>query len=98
MTDINQAEGELMVEHKIHIYNEQRKGRKMNTKVCGIPSDIDLDLLKKVWTKEFHCIVIIKEDKATKLDYISLNGEFKEEVKKFLIEEGIGTEENIEIH
>ena len=95
---MNEFQENQISQKKIDIYNRQGRGRKKLTDVYGIPDDIDLELIKKVWTKEFHCMVQKKIDNKTKAEYMQLNGEHKEEIKKFLIEEGIGTEENIEIH
>lgn len=64
----------------------------------GIPDDIDFTLVLKAWKILFHCVGSIKEDPKTKSSYIVLNGDHREEVRDFLIHEGIGTKENIKMH
>lgn len=64
----------------------------------GIPDDIDLQLVLKAWKKLYHCVGSIKESPKTKESYIVLNGDHRQEVLTFLIDEGIGTKENIKMH
>ena len=82
----------------IDIYTKVVRGRKKGTEVHGIPDDIDCQLLLKAWKKLFHCTCAIKEDQKTKEQYISLNGDHRQNIHEFLIKEGIGTEENIKMH
>ena len=72
--------------------------RKKGTEVHGIPEDIDLQLLLKAWKKLFHCTCAIKIDPKTKEQFISLNGDHRTNIHDFLIQEGIGTKENIKMH
>ena len=52
----------------------------------------------KAWKKLYHCTCAIKVDQKTKEQYISLNGDHRQNIHEFLIKEGIGTEENIKMH
>jgi translation initiation factor 1 (eIF-1/SUI1) len=46
----------------------------------------------------FNCNGSVKTNEKTKEDYIELTGDHRDEVRKFLIHEGIGTEEFIKMH
>ena len=82
----------------IHISTQQITARKKATVVRGIPDDISYPLVLKAWKKIFHCVGAIKNDSKTKENFITLNGDHKQEVFDFLIHEGIGTKENIKMH
>ncbi len=72
--------------------------KKRETEVHGIPNDIDCQLLKKVWNKLYNCACTVKTDKSTNEEYLVLRGDHRNKIMEFLIEEGIGTKENIIKH
>jgi translation initiation factor 1 len=91
-------EEDIISAKPINIYTQQLTVRKKATVVMGIPDDIDYALVLKAWKKLFHCVGSIREDTKKKTNYIVLNGDHREEVRDFLIHEGIGTKENIKMH
>ena len=72
--------------------------KKRETEVHGIPEDIDNQLLKKVWNKLYNCGCTIKKDPKTDKEYLVLRGDHRNKIVEFLIEEGIGTKDNIVKH
>lgn len=83
---------------QIHITIKQRTVRKCYTLVHGIPEDIDLPLVLKEWKNRFNCAGAVKKDKDKQEEFIELFGDHRNEVKEFLIYEGIGTKENVIVH
>ena len=57
-----------------------------------------MQLIVKAWKKLFHCVCSVKEDPKLKEQYISLNGDHRQNIFDFLIHEGIGTKDKIRIH
>ena len=57
-----------------------------------------MQLLKKAWNKIFNCACVIKKDPKTNEEFITLRGDHRQELLDFLVEEGIGLKENIQIH
>ena len=55
-------------------------------------------MLKKVWNKLYNCGCTIKKDPKTDKEYLVLRGDHRNKIVEFLIEEGIGTKENIVKH
>lgn len=53
-----------------------------------------MKLVLKEWKNRFNCAGAVKKEK-TGAEYIELFGDHREEVKEFLIYEGIGTKDNI---
>ena len=68
-----------------------QKGKKMVTKVEGIPAKFCLGkLLKKLKAKDMlSCGGHVAKDKETGSEFIQLQGGFSAEVAQFLIQEGI---------
>ena len=87
----------LMIQN-IDIYIKNLTAKKKETEIRGIPDDIDRQKLKKVWSKIYNCICIVKKDPKANEEYIILRGEHKDKVQTFLIEEGIGFKDHIIIH
>lgn len=77
---------------------KQRTQRKCYTLVHHIAEDIDLNLVVKAWKAKFNCAGSVKKEKDTLDEYIELFGDHREEVKEFLIYEGIGFKDNIIVH
>ena len=81
----------------VHIWIRQRGGRKCITEVNGLASDLNLKKIMKCWKMEFHVSVSkIKNEKGEK--FIRLQGDQRDNVYKFLLEEKIITKEHIKIH
>ena len=88
---------------KVHIWLRQRGGRKCITEVSGLASDLNLKKIIKCWKNEFHVsvskIVNDKNDKNDKEEkFIRLQGDQRDKVYKFLIEERIIEKQHIKIH
>lgn len=82
----------------IHIRVEKSKGRKLITKVEGIPKEFDYKKMLKYWRKEFKCGGTITVNEEDLSEYIRLTGDQRENVAKFLEFEGIALKDNIHIH
>lgn len=81
----------------VHIWLRQRGGRKCITEINGLASDLNLKKIIKCWKLEFHVAVTkIVNDKGE--NFIRLQGDQRENLYKFLIEEKIIGKENIKIH
>ncbi|EGR33056.1 protein translation factor sui1, putative [Ichthyophthirius multifiliis] len=80
----------------IHIRVQQRRGRKCFTSIEGIPPIFDYNKIIKYWKKWLNCNGTLVEEDGQKT--IRLNGDHRENISKFLANEGITTEENIRIH
>lgn len=81
----------------IHVRYQQRTGRKGFTLIEGIPDDIDMKKLLKAFKKKFACNGTIVDNPEKGL-IIQLQGENRQNVKIFLIYEGIGTEDTVKVH
>lgn len=81
----------------IHVRYQQRTGRKGFTLIEGIPDDIDMKKLLKAFKKKFACNGTIVDNPEKGL-IIQLQGENRQNVKAFLIYEGIGTEDTVKVH
>lgn len=82
----------------IHLRVQQRTGRKRITIVEGLnEKKYNLKLILKSLKKEFHCNGNIEEDE-TYGKVIKLTGDKRADVKKFLIQEGIASQDNIKVH
>jgi len=86
-----------IINKPIHITIKQRTQRKCYTLVHGIPDDIDLPLVLKAWKNKFNCAGAVKKEKDGE-EFIELFGDHREEVKEFLIYEGIGYKDNVVVH
>lgn len=82
----------------VHIRIRQRGGRKCMTEVSGLASDLNLDKIVKYWRHMFKCSVAKIKDKTTKEKTIRLQGDKREDIKNFLLEEKIIEKEHIKTH
>lgn len=85
----------------VHIWLKQRTGRKYITEVTGLASDLNTNKIIKCWRHEFHCAVskiYKKKDDDTKEKILRLQGDKRDLVYNFLIEEKIIAKENIKMH
>ena len=89
-------EEEYEVEY-VHLWLRQRGGRKCIKEVNGLASDLNLKKIMKYWKIEFHVSVSkIFNDKGEK--FIRLQGDQRDNVFRFLINEKIIQKEYIKIH
>ena len=81
----------------VHIWLKQRAGKKCITEVTGLASDLNLKKISKCWRIEFHCSVS-KLENEKKEKFIRLQGDKRDLVYNFLIDEKIIAKEHIKIH
>ena len=82
---------------EVHIWLRQRTTRKYITDVQGLASDLNLNKIMKYWRHEFHCSVT-KTLNKNKEKIIRLQGDKRDQVDHFLINEKIIAKEHIKIH
>ena len=81
----------------VDIWIRQRNGRKCITEVCGLASDLNLKKIVKYWRHLFHVSVTkIKNENNEKI--ILLQGDHRDNVFNFLIDEKIIDKKYIKIH
>lgn len=86
---------------EIHIRIYQRKAKCFVTTIEGLPSDLDKKNILSTLKKSFNCNGYIKqkdENDENSEKIISLTGDHRESVKKFLISKKIVEQKNIKIH
>ena len=82
---------------QVDIWFRQRNGRKCITEVVGLAKDLNVNKIVKCWRHEFHCAVSrIKNEKGEKI--VRMQGDQRNNVYNFLIEEKIIDKEHIKIH
>lgn len=81
----------------IHIWLRQRTTRKYITEVQGLATDLNLNKIMKYWRKEFNCSVA-KVLNKNKEKILRLQGDQRELIHKFLLQEKIIDKEYIKIH
>lgn len=80
-----------------HIFVNQRSSKKYITIIENLPEKIDHKSFLSTFNKKFNCGgSISKDDKGNKV--IVLQGNQKENVRKFLIEKNIKKDDEIHIH
>lgn len=87
-----------MINQKVvHIRLQQRNGRKSLTIVHGLDELIDFEKVIKLFKKDFCCNgCIVKDTQLGRV--IQLQGDQRENVKRFLIEEEISSVRFITVH
>lgn len=87
-----------MINQKVvHIRLQQRNGRKSLTIVHGLDELIDFEKVIKLFKKDFCCNgCIVKDNQLGRV--IQLQGDQRENVKRFLIEEEISSVKFITVH
>jgi translation initiation factor 1 len=81
----------------VHIRVQQRNGRKCITTVQGLNNELDLKLILKEIKKTFCCNGSIVTD--TELGtIIQLQGDQRDNISKFLVDEGLCDKEKLKIH
>lgn len=81
----------------VHIRIQQRNGRKTLTTVQGLPSETDFPKLLKAFKKQFCCNGCINQDPEMG-QVIQLQGDQRQNVKEFIVSEGMVREQLIKIH
>ncbi|KEG05759.1 translation factor SUI1 [Trypanosoma grayi] len=82
---------------KVHIRVQQRKGKKFVTSVQGLNPALNFRRINREFQRRWGCngTVITTPDAGT---VIQLQGNWSEDIKKFLLHENMATEQNLEIH
>jgi len=81
----------------VHIRLQQRNGRKSLTIIQGLDELIDFEKIIKLFKKEFCCNGCIVRDKQLGI-VIQLQGDQRENVKKFLVSKEISCDNFITLH
>ena len=82
----------------VHIRVFQRKTRKYVTSIEGLAKDLNLKKINRYMSKEFCCNGTVVEDDDTGNKIIQLQGNQKQNVFNFLVDEKICDKTNIKIH
>jgi translation initiation factor 1 len=80
----------------IHIRIQQRNGRKTLTTLQGLPKEYDQKKILKAFKKEFACNGTLVDDEELG-QVIQLQGDQRQKVSEFLIEEGIN-KTDVKVH
>ncbi len=84
-------------ENNVHIRIQMRKGKKAIVSVQNLADDLDLKKITKHFKKEFNCNAHIKED-AEYGEIILVQGDHREQIRNFLINEEIIDKSKIVMH
>lgn len=91
------GDDEVVTKGIVHIRLQQRNGRKSLTTIQGLDDKLDLNRLTKAFKKEFCCNGCVVDNKELG-KVIQLQGDQRENVKKFLAEEEIASKKMIKVH
>lgn len=93
------CDGEVQI---VHIWLKQRTTRKYFTEVEGLSEDLNWAKIMKCWRHEFHCniakIVDKNEEGEITRKIIRLQGDQRNLIFNFLLEEQIISKNNIKMH
>lgn len=81
----------------VHIWVRQRTGRKYITEVNGLAEDLNLKKIIKCWRHIFH-VSVAKAINSKDEKIIRLQGDQRDGIFNFLLEEKIITKEYIKVH
>ena len=81
----------------VDIRVQQRRGKKTITTVQGLPSQLDQKKILKAFKKIFACNGNIVDDEEMG-EVIQLQGDHRDKIMGFLVDEQISKPENIKIH
>lgn len=95
--DDDDKEIETICEHTIEIMVTKRNNKKFYTDVMGIDKKYNYEKILKEMKRKFSCNGSVKISKANNKNYIQLNGDQKENIFNFLIEENICSIDKIKI-
>lgn len=84
------------VHNYVHIRIQQRNGRKTLTTLQGLPKEYDAKKLLKAFKKEFACNGTLVDDEELG-QVIQLQGDQRQKISMFLIEEGI-PKSDVKVH
>jgi translation initiation factor 1 len=68
------------------------------TTVEGLSPELDLKRIVKAIRKKFCCQGIVKTDEAKGTVALQVSGDQRENIKQWLIAEGLATEQQIRLH
>lgn len=89
MTDLLlELDLDAATKEKIHI-RYQQNGPRAITLIEGLEDDLDLKRIARAMKKKFSCASSIHTDQATGLSYIKLQGDHRDSVKEWLLQEKI---------
>lgn len=97
-------EDEIISSQKdIHVRVQQRNRRQSITTVEGLegilPEDVSfMNKLAKVFRKKFSCSAVVKKDKNGNSRVIQLQGDQRDGVRSYLVDNELAREEEIKIH
>lgn len=81
----------------IHIRNQQRNGRKSITSLSGLPATFNVQKILKAFKKELNCNGNIVDDEIHGR-VIQIQGDKREEILRFLIDELEINKSRIKVH
>lgn len=76
---------------------QQRNGRKTLTTIQGLPKELNLKNVLKVFKKDFACNGNIVDDEELG-EVIQLQGDHRQKVAEVLVAEGVCKKDDIHIH
>ncbi|GJQ08496.1 hypothetical protein GpartN1_g287.t1 [Galdieria partita] len=95
--DASRGEDAAVTKNIVHIRLQQRNGRKCLTTIQGLDTKLDLNKITKAFKKEFCCNGCVVDD--TELGrVIQLQGDQRDKVKKFLVQEKLAEKDLIKVH
>ena len=80
----------------VHIRMQQRNGTKCITTVSGLLMELDLKRILKLLKKNYACNGTVLQDDSGEV--LQLQGDHREAVRLFLIQEGICELDNVKVH
>lgn len=84
-----------IIKSKIHIRIQQRNGKKCITTIEGLEDDLDLKRICRSMRKTFNCNGNVTSLKDSEEEVIQLQGDQRENVKLWLLEQEIVTKSDI---
>ncbi len=98
MSNLLLPEEERIENVTIHIRIKQRTKKKKTTLIEGLENVVDLKKFIKHLSKQLACGGAVTKDKDTDMTVLKFQGDHKDFIKKFLIDNEIVTSENIITH
>ncbi len=84
-----------IIKSKIHVRIQQRNGKKSITTIEGLDDDLDLKRICKAMRKCFNCNGNVTQTKDEENLIIQLQGDQRENIKNWLIEQEIITKSEV---
>jgi translation initiation factor 1 len=82
----------------VHIRVHQRTARSHLTSIQGLNKDLDLKLILKALKKKFATNGTIVKKEETNESVIQLQGDIGEELKKYLVDNNICSNDGVKVH